>query len=114
VSEITTKRIESLARRIKVLEETVNACKDTLERQQPIQVEYVYKFSELMQASTELDGSLTSISAKRLDEQKLYISALDTINKVEREKESLNQCLVQNQSRLTVFSDIPCTKMCVS
>ena len=72
---------------MQVLEDTVAACKIIVERQQPAHVEYKEKFSELMRASSELQDSVAAISVKRADEQKLYIAALDSINKGERERE---------------------------
>ena len=104
---MTTKRIESLTRRMQVLEDTVAACKRILEQQQPAHEEYKHKFTELMRASNELNEAVTTISAKRAHEQKLYMSALESINKSERERESLHFCLAQSQCKLTVLSEIP-------
>ena len=100
---MTNKRIESLTRRMQILEETVAACKQIVEQQQPAHLEYRQKFSELVQVSTELHDAVAAISVKRADEQKLYASALDSINKNERDRESLNLCLAQSQCKLTVF-----------
>lgn len=88
---------------MQVLEDTAIACKRVVELQQPAHEEHKKKFSELMRLSSELNEAVTSISAKRADEQKLYISALECINKSERERESLNHCLTQTQCKLTVF-----------
>ena len=102
---MTTKRIESLTRRMQVLEDTVATCKQIVEQQQPAHNEYKTKFSELMRASTELNEAVITVSAKRADEQKLYISALDSINKSERERESLHHSLAQSQCKLTVAAN---------
>ena len=88
---------------MQVLEDTVAVCKSIVERQQPAHAEYKEKFSELMRASSELQDSVAAISVKRADEQKLYIAALDSINKGERERESLNHCFAQSQCKLMVF-----------
>ena len=58
---------------------------------------------QLILEKEQLTKDLASISAKRADEQKLYISALECINKSERERESLNHCLTQTRCKLTVF-----------
>jgi hypothetical protein len=100
---MTIKRIESLARRMQVIEDTVAACKQFVDQQQPAHLEYKQKFSELVQISTELNDGFAAISAKRADEQKLYASALESINKSEHDRELLNLCLAQNQSKLTVL-----------
>lgn len=91
---------------MQVLEDTVAACKIIVERQQPVHVEYTEKFSELMRASSELQDSVAAISVKRADEQKLYIAALDSINKGERERESLNHYFAQSQCKLMVIKTL--------
>ena len=40
---------------------------------------------------------------KMLEEQKMYFTALDSINKGERERESLNRRLAERQCKLTVY-----------
>lgn len=91
---------------MQVLEDTVAACKQIVEQQQPSHLEYKQKFSELVQISTELNDGVAAISAKRADEQKLYASALESINKCEHDRESLSLCLAQNQSKLAVLEKI--------
>jgi hypothetical protein len=100
---MTIKRIESLSKRMQVLENTVAICKRVVEKQQPAHVEYKEQLTELMKVSTELNQSVAAISAKRAEEQKMYITALDSINKGERERESLNRRLTERQCKLTVF-----------
>jgi len=102
-SAMTIKRIESLSRRMQVLEDMGAHCKRVVEKQQPVHVEYKDQFAELMKVSTELNQAVAAISAKRAEEQKLYVSALDSINKGERERESLNRCLTERQCKLQVF-----------
>jgi hypothetical protein len=102
-SAMTIKRIESLSRRMQVLEDMGAHCKRVVEKQQPVHVEYKDQFAELMKVSTELNQAVAAISAKRAEEQKLYVSALDSINRGERERESLNRCLIERQCKLQVF-----------
>ncbi len=106
------KRIESLTRRMQVLEHTVAACKQIVEQQQPVHLEYKQKFSELLQISDELNESVEAISAKRAQDQKLYASALDSITKGEHDRESLSLCLAQNQSKLAVLLK-QCCQTCI-
>ena len=86
-----------------MLENTVAICKRVVEKQQPAHVEYKEQLTELMKVSTELNQAVAAISAKRAEEQKMYITALDSINKGERERESLNRRLAERQCKLTVF-----------
>ena len=102
-SAMTIKRIESLSRRMQVLEDMGAHCKRVVEKQQPVHVEYKDQFAELMKVSTELNQAVAAISAKRAEEQKLYVSALDSINRGERERESLNRCIIERQCKLQVF-----------
>ena len=61
------------------------------------------EIKKLGQEKEQLNRAVAAISAKRAEEQKMYITALDSINKGERERESLNRRLTERQCKLTVF-----------
>jgi len=101
---MTIKRLESLSKRMHVLEELVANCKRVVEKQQPAHVECKGQFAELMNVSEELNQAVIEISEKRAEEQKLYVSALEFIGKNEREIESLNRSLHEKNRQLEVRS----------